>query len=210
MTRTSRLHLTCLAALGVLLGAACAPNAARQAAPAPAAAPLAAPAPVPDRLEAIQAGERVAVAYRGRRMRGVTVKGRVLAADSAGVRIAEESGEPRYVAREDMEKLWVSRGSKSRSSAAGRGLLIGALAGGVIGYASGDDCDASTSPLICFDRSDTGLLGGALFGVGGLLLGALLGGGEQWKSVPVERRQATLHLTPEPSSRGVSLVRLEF
>ena len=173
----------------------------------PTVAPMPASAPVPDRIEAVAHGERVLLSVQ--RGRGAqVVKGRVLAADTAGVRLAAEAGDTLSIERARIMELWVSRGTRSRGSSAGRGFLFGTLAGGGLGYAVGEDCGGDS--FVCFDRSDTALGGALAGGVVGTLLGAAFGGGEHWKRVPLPGR-AALRFTPEPApGSGVSLVRLEF
>ena len=76
-----------------------------------------------------------------------------------------------------VQRLEVSKGF-NRGPSVRKGALIGLVAGGVIGFATGEDC--SNSDWMCFDRPST-TLAGAVVGVG---LGALIGlvrSTEKWR-----------------------------
>jgi hypothetical protein len=61
---------------------------------------------------------------------------------------------------------------------AGIGVLGGALAGAVVGYAAGDDPECSNDAFLClqFKAEDKALFGGLYVGAIGLAAGALIGG----------------------------------
>lgn len=76
-----------------------------------------------------------------------------------------------------VHRLEVSKGF-NRGPNARKGALIGLVAGGVIGFAAGDDC--SSQDWVCFDRPSTSLAGAAA-GVGlGAIIG-LVGSTEKWR-----------------------------
>ena len=200
-----RLPASSLAALAIAaLTSACTPLPEYRAAQAPAPAP----APVPARVEDVAAGERVQVHHRrpGRDER--FVRGRVLESDSAAIRLVAERGDTVIVARGELRGLWVSRGRRPRATTAAIGFLVGAVAGGAIGYASGDEC--AENSLCLFERGETGMAGAFAGALLGGVIGALVGGGENWKRVPVGP-SAALRFGPAPApGGGVSLVRLEL
>ena len=173
----------------------------------PPVSPVPASAPIPDRLDAVVAGERVRVTVRSGRSTHV-LTGQVVAVDSTVLRLTAGARDTFRIERATVAELWVSRGQRSRSGAAGLGLLFGGVAGGGLGYAAGDDCDADA--FVCFDRSDTALAGALAGGLLGALVAATLGGGERWMMVPL-RGRAMLRIVPEPSrDAGLSLIRIEF
>ncbi len=100
-----------------------------------------------------------------------------------------------------LARLDVSRGKETHAlHAAGVGLLIGAVGGGVLGYATGEDC--TSSEWICFPRGLTAAAGAVAFGLVGAGVGAVVG----WVN-PVERwNHAVLPVrgtfTIRPDGRG--------
>ena len=202
--RSSRALRAVLPLAGLALPAACTPLPEYVQ---PPVSPVPATAPLPAGLETIAVGERVRLQIRsGRGMHVLT--GRVTTVDSATIRVSAGASDTFHIEQSRVMELWVSRGQRSRSSAAGVGLIFGGIAGGGVGYALGEDCNADG--FVCFDRSDTSLAGALAGGVLGGTLGAVVGGGDRWKSVPL-RGRAALRFTPERMrGSGLSLVRLEF
>jgi hypothetical protein len=111
------------------------------------------------------------------------VVGRLIAvSDSAlHVRRQRDSGDVR-IPRSLVDRLEVSRGS-GRGASARNGAIIGLVLGGVLGFATGQDC--SDAGLICFDRRATTAMG-ASAGTGiGALIGLVVGGRERWRDAAV-------------------------
>ena len=97
-----------------------------------------------------------------------------------------------------VQRLEVSRGFDLGPNVR-KGALIGLVAGGVIGFATGEDC--SNADWVCFDRPSTGLAG-AVVGVG---LGALIGlvrSTEKWRDTA---ESASVSIAPTRGG-GVSIV----
>ena len=84
-----------------------------------------------------------------------------------------------------LARLDVSHGKETHAlHHAGVGFLIGAAAGGVLGYAGGSDC--SSSDWICFSRGETAVFSAALFGAVGAGVGSVVGWvnpSERWEPV---------------------------
>ena len=96
-----------------------------------------------------------------------------------------------------VQRLEVSKGF-NRGPNVRKGALIGLVAGGVIGFAAGEDC--SDAAFICFDRPSTSLAG-ATVGVGlGVLIG-LVGSTEKWRDTA---ESASISIAPTRGG-GVSI-----
>ncbi|HEU4988568.1 MAG TPA: hypothetical protein VFT41_02145 [Gemmatimonadaceae bacterium] len=84
-----------------------------------------------------------------------------------------------------LARLDVSRGKHTRAlHHAGVGFLVGAVTGGVLGYATGTDC--TSGEWICFPRSETAAFAGVAFGMIGAGVGAIVGWArptERWEAV---------------------------
>ena len=96
-----------------------------------------------------------------------------------------------------VQRLEVSKGFNLGPNVR-KGALIGVVAGGVIGFAAGDDC--GQEDWICFDRPSTTLFGA----VAGLGLGALIGlvrSTEKWRDTA---ESASVSIVPTGGG-GVSI-----
>ena len=89
------------------------------------------------------------------------------------------------VPRSSVARLEVSQGTR-RGASARTGGLIGLLVGGVLGYASGDDC--KDTDWVCFDRSSTMAMGASAGAGLGLIIGFIVGSSERWREsgVPMQ------------------------
>ena len=94
-----------------------------------------------------------------------------------------------------VKRLEVVRGRKSNAAmGAGIGLVVGFVAGAVFGYASYEECEgwcmfAPAGP------EETAMFGAALFGFGGIVVGALIGASsktDRWQEVPLDRLRVSL------------------
>ena len=142
---------------------------------------------------------------KGRHQRQVS--GRVLEANAEVVVLAHD-GDTLRVPRAEVRAAWIGEARGSRSVSAGKGALAGLFAGGLLGYAAGDDCGGED--WICFDRSAT-TPAGALLGAGvGALVGALVVGGERWRQVPVSASVSIGLPAPRPTRAGVPVLALRF
>ena len=89
---------------------------------------------------------------------------------------------------------------------AGYGLLIGGASGALIGYATGDDTDC----FVCFTAEQNAVVGAALLGVAGTVLGAIVGAlspGERWERVSLP---AQLSVEPTGVSRATLSASFQF
>ena len=153
-----------------------------------AAAPLAA-----QTEQAVLVGARVRVtvpdtmpnADPAEKARPLVVVGKVVAVDDSTMLIRNDASEAGVtISRDRIQRFEVGTGTE-RGRTATIGGVIGLAVGGVLGYASGDDC--SDQDFICFPREDTALAGAAL----GALLGAGIGylvGGERWQDAGLPAR----------------------
>jgi len=97
----------------------------------------------------------------------------------------------------DVTRLDVHSGRKSHTWAgAGIGFLVGAVGGGIAGHQFG----------LCEDNKAECALGGAgVFGLGGSLLGAAVGGfvwkTDKWQEVPLDR----LRVSVVPTRNGIGI-----
>ncbi|HEX8724859.1 MAG TPA: hypothetical protein VF737_05660 [Gemmatimonadaceae bacterium] len=100
-----------------------------------------------------------------------------------------------------LARLDVSHGKETHAlHHAGVGFLIGAVGGGVLGYAGGSDC--SSSDWICFSRGETAVFSAALFGAVGAGVGAIVGWvnpSERWEPVALPH---DARLTFRPGGAG--------
>ena len=83
-----------------------------------------------------------------------------------------------------VQRLEMSTGS-DRGASAVKGAVIGLAIGGVLGYATGQDC--SQADWICFPRSETATFGAAAGVTIGYVVGLIAGGGERWKDAAIPR-----------------------
>lgn len=122
-----------------------------------------------------------------------------LVAEDDGVLLLrpDRSPDTLRVPRSTLRSVEVSRGTAVMRGV-GRGVLIGGALGAVVGLALGEDC--SDNEFLCFDRSDTALLGGLVGAAAGAGVGALIGSHERWQSATLAPR-----LTVVPARGGVSI-----
>ncbi len=151
-------------------------------------APLAAQAdpgiPVGTRVR-ITAPDTTQTAERPGDARRLTLVGELVAISDSTISLRNDAtSDELTVPLSRVQRLEVSAGS-NRGPSAGKGALIGLVLGGVLGFATGDDC--SSSDFICFSREDVAA-GGAVLGaaVGGVI-GLIAGGGERWKATAIPR-----------------------
>jgi hypothetical protein len=97
-----------------------------------------------------------------------------------------------------VQRLEVSTGSNRRASAV-TGGLIGLGVGGILGYASGDDC--SDRQFICFPREETAVAGAFLGAALGSVMGLLVGQGERWRDTAIPARVSVV----PTGSRSISV-----
>jgi len=114
---------------------------------------------------------------------------------------AERTNDTLALRVSSLTRLDVSRGKETHAlHAAGVGFLIGAVSGGIFGYATGENCQPTD--WICFPRGETATLGALMFGLLGAGAGAIVG----WV-MPVERWNHVLppaagRFTVGPDGRG--------
>ncbi len=114
---------------------------------------------------------------------------------------AERANDTLALRVSSLARLEVSRGKETHARhAAGVGFLIGAVSGGIFGYAAGEDCQPTD--WICFPRRETATVGALMFGLLGAGAGAIVG----WVK-PVERWNHVLppaagRFTVGPDGRG--------
>jgi hypothetical protein len=88
------------------------------------------------------------------------------------------------ISRDLIQRFEVGTGTE-RTRTAQVGTVVGLVIGGVLGYASGEDC--MVEDFICFTREDTAMFGGAI----GAVLGAAIGfaaGGVRWRDAGLPAR----------------------
>ena len=100
---------------------------------------------------------------------------------------------------ERLEMSYRNRGASARN-----GGLIGLLVGGVLGYAAGSDCTAES--FICFDHTDTAMMGASAGAGLGLIVGYLAGGQERWRETTMPFRVSVTPGTPA-HGRAVSIIK---
>jgi hypothetical protein len=150
------------------------------------------------------AGERIRVRQAGEASRVGTLV--ALANDTLAVRWANDSATARLPIGQ-VSQLEVSRGSQRRvMSRLGRGFMIGAGAGAVLGGVGGamEDCEGE---LFCVGPAGGALIGGVVFGATGAVIGALTGlaPSERWERARLDPRRVTLLLPTRIERKGIGL-----
>lgn len=156
--------------------------------------------------QALRPGSLVRISREGQALRTGTVV--ALTSDSLEVQFTG-SAEPARLPLDQVTRLEVSRGSERHPAYAGGGALIGVAVGAVGGFASGtDDCSRH---LVCISRPAGALLGGAVLGAAGGILGLIAGAipSETWERVQLEGHRVSLVTPPASHGPGVGL-RLAF
>ncbi len=112
--------------------------------------------------------------------------------------IMESNGNALALPLNSVTKLEVGRGQKSYTvEGALMGLLVGGVAGAVIGYASYEECVPKGRGWSCEDVGPevAALVGGIAGGLGGLLVGATIGRSsktDRWREVPLDRLRVSV------------------
>src|SRR5574340_468634 len=119
-----------------------------------------------------------------------------LAIDSITLQVGKEKA-PRVLSRAQVTALAVSAGQRSRGRGTLLGTGIGAVVGGVIGFAGGDDRNVETRGLTA---SENAVEGAGIFAVLGALIGCAVPPGERWQEVAVVRVRVSVLPVP---GRGV-------
>ena len=150
------------------------------------------------------AGERIRVRQAGEPSRVGTLV--ALANDTLVVRWENDSATARLPVAQ-VSQLDVSRGSQRRvMSRLGRGFMIGAGAGAVLGGVGGamEDCEGE---LFCVGPAGGALIGGVVFGATGALIGALTGlaPSERWERARLDRERVTLLIQTRIDRKGIGL-----
>jgi hypothetical protein len=128
----------------------------------------------------------------------VFVIGQLVAVSDSTMSVRNEADAEVTVPLSRVHRVEVSAGS-SRAASARRGGLIGVIAGGIVGFAAGEDCTAQD--FICFDRPSTAVAGAAVgAGLGGLI-GLVVGGVERWRSTEIPARTSVV-----PTGTGSFLI----
>jgi hypothetical protein len=108
------------------------------------------------------------------------ITGIVFAAADTSISLETNSGESFIVlARQDLENLEVKVQSGGKSMGALKGFGVGAVAGGLMGFASGDD----PAGMMSMTAEGKAAFGAVLMGSLGALIGTLSAPGEQWETV---------------------------
>jgi hypothetical protein len=169
---------------------------------------LCAAGPLDAQRHPVSPGDRVRVSARS----FPRTSGTVLDARPDSLVLRARGGDTIHAAWADVRTLEVS-GGKARVSTALRngsiGLLAGAVAGGVFGYAVYHEDDDDWCIVVC-SRSDAGLAGAAFFGLVGGATGTLSGAvfpAHRWR-----RAEAPVSVSAAPvADGGVALhARLRF
>ncbi|MCH7511680.1 MAG: hypothetical protein IIB19_04860 [Chloroflexi bacterium] len=110
--------------------------------------------------------------------------------------IMESNGNALALSLNSVTKLEVGRGQKSYTvEGAIIGLLVGGVAGALIGYASYGECE-SRGLLACWPGPEfAALVGGLVGGLGGGAVGALIGSSvktDRWKEVPLSQLRVSV------------------
>lgn len=122
--------------------------------------------------------------------RPVIVIGQLLAIGDSTLSIRKDvSADETIVPRSRVQRLEVSTGS-NRSRTAAAGGLIGLAFGGILGYASGKECQAED--FICFSRDETTAAGAFAGAAVGGLVGLLVGQGERWQDAAAPSRLSVI------------------
>ena len=164
---------------------------------------LCAAGPLEAQRQAVSPGDRVRVSARSL----PRTSGTVLDARPDSLVLRARGGDTLHAAWSDVRTLEVS-GGRSRVSTAlrngGIGLLAGAAAGGVFGYAVYHEDDDDWCILIC-SRGDAGLAGAAFFGIVGGGAGVLSGAVfpvDRWR-----RAETPVAVSAAPAAGGGVAVR---
>jgi hypothetical protein len=89
----------------------------------------------------------------------------------------------------ELQESWGAHGNAGRGALIG--LFVGAMAGGFIGYAQGDDPPG----ILSFSAGDKAVLGALLGGGGGALVGVIIGASSRtdtWVNVPATGPRVSL------------------
>ena len=110
--------------------------------------------------------------------------------------IMESNGNALALPLNSVTKLEVGQGQKSYTvEGTIIGLLVGGVAGALIGYASYGECE-SRGLLACWPGPEfAALVGGLVGGLGGGAVGALIGSSvktDRWKEVPLDRLRVNI------------------
>ena len=131
--------------------------------------------------------------------RPLLVIGQLVAFNDSTMSVRNEAGSGDVtVARSRVQRLEVSTGSNRRASAV-TGGLIGLGVGGILGYASGDDC--SDRGFICFPQEETAVAGAFVGAALGSLIGLLVGHEERWRDTALPARVSVV----PTGSRSISV-----
>jgi hypothetical protein len=131
--------------------------------------------------------------------RPLVVIGQLVAFNDSTMSVRNEAGSADVtLARARVQRLEVSTGS-TRGVSAMYGALIGLGAGGILGYAAGDDC--SDREFICFPQEETAVAGAFLGAALGGLIGLLVGHGERWQDTALPARVSVVPI----GTRSISL-----
>jgi len=139
------------------------------------------------RADSIAPGTRVRITLRNTQPGAspVIVIGPLVALRDSAISVRNDStSSDVIVPLAQVERLEVSH--RDRGASARNGGLIGILIGGVLGYAAGSDCKAES--FVCFDHTDTAMMGASAGAGLGLLLGYLAGGQERWRETTMPFR----------------------
>lgn len=158
-----------------------------------------APALSAQRADSIALGTRVRITVRDTQPGGarpIVVVGPLIALRDSAISVRNDSTSSDVIVPlaqvERLEVSHVDRGASART-----GGLIGIVIGGVIGYAAGGDCSAES--FVCFDHTDTAMMGASAGAGLGLLLGYLAGGQERWRETTMPFR---VSVTPATRTQG--------
>ena len=145
----------------------------------------------------LRPGRRVRITAEDSGVIGWTGTLRVLNSDS----IVLEDGLDLPLA--SVTKLEVYRGKRTRTGeGAGKGFVIGAFTGVVLGIA------ACSSPGAYVSQGQCAVGGGLVFGAGGALLGGLIGalaGADRWEEVSLDRLRVSLVSRRDRLALGIAL-----
>jgi hypothetical protein len=122
------------------------------------------------------------------RLRGAGVQGQftVEGTTSDMLMVRDTAGVQSSIPLESLQKLKVLRGRRSGGRGflrgAGFGLGVGAVTGGIIGFASGSDAPG----ILSFTASEKAAMMGIVLGGGGVVVGGLVGAlapGDDWERI---------------------------
>lgn len=157
------------------------------------------PALSAQRADSIAPGTRVRITVRNTQPGGarpVVVIGPLIALRDSAISVRSDSASSEVIVPlGQVERVEVSY--RNRGASALTGGLIGLLVGGVLGYAAGDDCSATS--FICFDHTDTAMMGASAGAGLGLIVGYLAGGQERWRATTMPLR---ISVAPATGTQG--------